>query len=113
MTALILAAATALAMQAQETPAPAAAAPAPEPGLYATIQTTMGAITIRLFEKETPITVRNFQALARGAKAWPDPKTRQLVKRPFFDGLTFHRVMANFMIQAGDPTGTGGYYPRF
>jgi cyclophilin family peptidyl-prolyl cis-trans isomerase len=113
MKALILLAATVLALPAQETPAPAPAAPAAEPGLYATIQTTMGAITIRLFEKETPITVRNFQALARGTKAWPDPKTRQMVRRPFYNGLTFHRAMANFMIQTGDPTGTGAYNPGF
>ena len=96
---------------AQTPPAPAAApkpaAPAREPGLYATINTSMGPIVVVLYEKESPITVRNFSALARGTKAWTDPKTNQKVTRALYSGTIFHRVIPNFMIQGGDPTGTG------
>lgn len=82
-----------------------------EPGLYAVFNTTMGTIVARLFEKETPITVKNFVALTRGSKAFPDPKTGQKVTRPAYNGVTFHRVIPGFMIQTGDPTGTGTYSP--
>src|ERR1017187_5147890 len=74
------------------------AAPALEPGLYAIFNTSMGAITARLFEKETPITVRNFVALARGTKPWKDPKTNAMKAKPLFNNITFHRVIPNFMI---------------
>jgi len=87
--------------------APAAAKPAREPGLYATFNTSMGVIVVKLFEKEAPITVKNFVALTRGTKAWKDPKTGQMVTRPLYAGTIFHRVIPNFMIQGGDPTGTG------
>jgi peptidyl-prolyl cis-trans isomerase A (cyclophilin A) len=114
MKALSLLLLTACAAFAQAPAAPpkppaetAAAAPALAPGLYAIFRTSMGTITAQLFEKETPITVRNFSALARGVKAWKDPKTGAMVKRPLYNNITFHRVMPNFMIQAGDPTGTG------
>jgi len=89
--------------------AEAAPKPARENGLYAVMNTTQGAITMRLFEKETPITVRNFTGLVRGTKEFRDPKTGQMVKRPFFTGITFHRVIPGFMIQVGDPTGRGDY----
>ena len=95
------------------TQTPPAAPPAREPGLYATINTTQGAITVKFFEKEAPITVRNFVGLARGTKAWRDPKTGQMVKRPLYAGTVFHRVIPNFMIQGGDPTGTGRGDPGF
>jgi peptidyl-prolyl cis-trans isomerase A (cyclophilin A) len=85
----------------------AAAPPEREPGLYATINTSMGAIVCKLFEKEAPLTVANFTGLARGTKEWTDPKTRQKVKRPLYSGTTFHRVIPGFMIQGGDPLGTG------
>jgi len=85
------------------------AKPAREDGLYAVITTTQGVITMRLFEKETPITVRNFRGLVRGTKEFRDPKTGQMVKRPFYPGIIFHRVIPGFMIQAGDPTGNGTY----
>jgi peptidyl-prolyl cis-trans isomerase A (cyclophilin A) len=88
---------------------PAAEKPAREPGMYATINTSLGAITVQLFEKEAPITVKNFMALARGTKEFPDPKTKAMVKRAFYNGVAFHRVIPNFMIQGGDPTGTGMY----
>jgi peptidyl-prolyl cis-trans isomerase A (cyclophilin A) len=113
--------ATAAAKPAAAAPKPAAAKPAPAPappavqrpdGVYATFNIVqgaqpMGAVVIRLFEKEQPLTVANFIGLARGTKAWQDPKTRQLVKRPLYNGLTFHRVIPGFMIQGGDPLGTG------
>ncbi len=63
----------------------------------------------QLFEKETPLTVRNFSYLARGIKPWMDPKTKTMVKRPMYNGITFHRTIAGFMIQSGDPTGTGSH----
>lgn len=93
--------------------APAAASPESEPGLYATINTSMGAITVKLFEKEAPITVKNFMGLAKGTKEWKDPKTGQMVKRPFYNGTIFHRVIPGFMIQGGDPLGTGMGDPGF
>jgi peptidyl-prolyl cis-trans isomerase A (cyclophilin A) len=108
---LLLTACAAFAQAPAAAPKPpagtAAAAPALAPGLYAIFRTSMGTITAQLFEKETPITVRNFSALARGVKAWKDPKTGAMVKRPLYNNITFHRVIPNFMIQTGDPTGTG------
>lgn len=91
-------------------PKPAAAkptTPAREPGVYVTIVTTAGTLTGRLFEKEAPITVKNFMDLAEGKKEFTDPATGQRTKRPFYNGLIFHRVIPGFMIQTGDPTGTG------
>jgi peptidyl-prolyl cis-trans isomerase A (cyclophilin A) len=95
---------TALALVAQTPPAQPTAR---EPGLYATMTTSLGTIVLRLFEKESPITVRNFVHLAMGRKAWPDPKTGQAVRQPLYNGLTFHRVIPGFMIQGGDPRGDG------
>ena len=94
------------ALMAQVPPA-APAAPARDPGLYATINTSMGPIVCVLYEKESPITVRNFVALARGGKPWTDPKTKTKTTRPLYSGTTFHRVIPGFMIQGGDPEGTG------
>jgi len=85
---------------------PAAAAPAREPGLYAIFNTSMGTITAKLFENETPITVKNFVALARGTKQSKDGKGN-MVAQKLYNGVTFHRVIPNFMIQTGDPTGSG------
>jgi peptidyl-prolyl cis-trans isomerase A (cyclophilin A) len=102
----LLAMAAAALAQAPPAAAPSAA-PARDPGLYATLHTSMGDITVKLFEKEAPITVQNFVALARGTKAWKDQKTGAMVKRPLYTGTTFHRVIPSFMIQGGDPAGTG------
>ena len=88
-------------------PATEAAKPAREPGVYMTITTSMGTIVAKLFDAEAPKTVKNISDLAMGRKEWVDPKTRQRVKRPLYNGLTFHRVIPGFMIQGGDPTGTG------
>ncbi len=86
---------------------PAAAPPLPaEPGLYAVFDTSMGQIVARLFEEKAPNTVRNFVALARGQKATLDKKGA-LTRRPYYNGLTFHRVIKGFMIQTGDVKATG------
>ncbi|HEY0713918.1 MAG TPA: peptidylprolyl isomerase [Polyangia bacterium] len=66
-----------------------------------------------LFEDDAPNTVANFVGLASGTKEFTDPKTREKVKRPFYDGLTFHRVISNFMIQGGCPIGTGTGGPGY
>jgi len=76
------------------------------PGLYAVFNTSAGTITAKLYEKDTPVAVQNFVALAMGTKAWIDPETRKPVKRPLYDNITFHRINAE-MIQSGDPTGKG------
>jgi len=83
--------------------------------LYATIKTSMGDVVLLLFEEKAPKTVGNFVALATGVKEWTDPKTGQRVKRPLYNGSIFHRVIPDFMIQGGDPlgTGTGGPGYRF
>jgi cyclophilin family peptidyl-prolyl cis-trans isomerase len=78
-----------------------------EPGEYAVFNTSMGRIIVKLYEKETPITVANFVGLAKGTKAFKDEKSGIPVRRPFYNGLTFHRVIPKFMIQGGDPQGTG------
>lgn len=85
------------------------------PGLYAIFDTSMGKIVCQLFEKEAPVTVANFVELANGTKEWMDPKTGKPSKKPFYDGLVFHRVIPDFMIQGGCPlgTGTGGPGYRF
>ncbi len=97
--------------QAAPKPRPAQpAAPqaaAREPGLYMTFQTDKGDIACKLYEKEAPITVRTMVGLAIGKISYVDPQTGQTVKKKFFDGLTFHRVIPGFMIQGGDPLGTG------
>ena len=84
-----------------------------EPGLYAIFQTNKGTFTCRLFDKETPKTVDNFVGLANGTKEWTDPKTGKKVQKRFYDGLIFHRVIPKFMIQGGDPEGTGRGGPGY
>jgi peptidyl-prolyl cis-trans isomerase A (cyclophilin A) len=83
--------------------------------IYAKFETTMGNFTVKLFPQDAPKTVENFVGLARGTKEFVDPKTASKIKRPFYDGLVFHRVIPDFMIQGGDPlgTGTGGPGYRF
>ncbi len=76
--------------------------------LVATINTNRGALHCDLFEQQAPLTVANFVGLATGQKAWLDPRTNKVTRgRPFYDGLIFHRVIPGFMIQGGDPLGTG------
>ena len=73
----------------------------------ATLHTSMGDIVIELFSKHTPRTVANFVELATGAKEWVDPNIGQKVKTNLYDGTIFHRVIPGFMIQGGDPLGSG------
>jgi cyclophilin family peptidyl-prolyl cis-trans isomerase len=81
--------------------------PAPLPqGLYATFNTSKGTIVAVLYEKYTPIAVKNFVGLAQGTKAWRDPKTNAMVRRPMYDNITFYRVLHGLMIQSGDPSGS-------
>lgn len=81
--------------------------------LYAIMDTTKGKIKIKLFEKEAPKTVANFAELAEGKREWTDPNTGKKGKSHYFDGLIFHRVIPKFMIQGGDPTGTGRGGPGY
>jgi peptidyl-prolyl cis-trans isomerase A (cyclophilin A) len=81
--------------------------------VYATMKTSMGDVVILLFEEKAPKTVANFVDLATGAKEWTDPKTKQKVKRPMYNGTIFHRVIPDFMIQGGDPLGNGTGGPGF
>lgn len=83
--------------------------------LYATLETSMGTIKVRLLPREAPKTVANFVGLAQGTREWTDPKTGEKAKRPLYDGTIFHRVIPEFMIQGGDPLGrgTGGPGYRF
>jgi len=77
------------------------------PGTYAVFNTTEGKITVRLFESEAPVTVKNFIELAEGAKEWSHPVTRGKSKDKLYNGTIFHRVIPDFMIQGGDPAGNG------
>ncbi|MGE5217439.1 MAG: peptidylprolyl isomerase [Chloroflexota bacterium] len=81
--------------------------------IYATLKTSMGDIVVRLFEDKAPKTVANFIGLATGTKEWIDPKTQKKVKRPFYNGTIFHRVIPGFMIQGGDPLGNGTGGPGY
>jgi len=76
-------------------------------GTYATFETSQGNIVIKLLEKEAPKTVENFVGLAEGTKEFTNEKTGKKEKRPFYDGLVFHRVIPDFMIQGGCPYGSG------
>jgi len=76
-------------------------------GTYAIFDTSEGTIVCQLFEKEAPKTVENFIALAEGTKDWEHPTTKEKGVRKLYDGTIFHRVIPNFMIQGGDPQGTG------
>jgi peptidyl-prolyl cis-trans isomerase A (cyclophilin A) len=71
------------------------------------MKTSMGDITIEMLPAAAPKTVENFIGLANGTKEWKDPTSGEMVTRPFFDGLTYHRIIPNFMIQGGCPLGNG------
>jgi cyclophilin family peptidyl-prolyl cis-trans isomerase len=77
------------------------------------IQTTLGDIEVELFQNEAPKTVANFIGLAEGSKEFEDIQTGKKVKRPYYDGLIFHRVIKNFMIQGGCPLGNGTGGPGY
>ncbi len=79
----------------------------------ATVNTTMGPIKINLYGNHAPKTVRNFVGLATGEIEWTDPKTGQKSKDPLYNGVIFHRIIPGFMIQGGDPLGTGTGGPGY
>jgi len=81
--------------------------------LRAHFDTSEGRFVVELFDRDAPKTVGNFIGLAEGTRPWTEPGTRQQVSRPYYDGLIFHRVIDNFMIQGGDPTGTGSGGPGY
>lgn len=81
--------------------------------MHATFNTSEGTFKVRLYDDKAPKTVANFAGLAEGSKEWTDPKTRQQVKRPFYDGLIFHRVIDGFMLQGGCPLGNGTGGPGY
>ena len=83
--------------------------------LFATLKTNHGPIEVKLFPNHAPKTVANFTELAEGKREWVDPRSGQKTTEPLYDGTTFHRVISGFMIQGGDPlgTGTGGPGYRF
>ena len=82
--------------------------------LQVAIETTLGVVHCELYEERAPLTVANFVGLATGKKSWVDPKTGELRRnRPFYDGVEFHRVIPNFLVQTGDRTGTGSAGPGY
>jgi peptidyl-prolyl cis-trans isomerase A (cyclophilin A) len=84
----------------------------PDP-LYATLKTSMGDINLELFPGHAPETVRNFVDLAQGNREWTDPATGERRTDPLYNGTKFHRVISGFMIQGGDPLGTGRGGPGY
>ena len=84
-----------------------------QPGTYASFQTTEGTVVVRLFEKDAPKTVANFIELAEGKRDWTHPVSGKKSKDRLYDGTIFHRVIPDFMIQGGDPEGTGRGGPGY
>ena len=84
-----------------------------QPGTYAVFNTSEGQIVVRLFEKDAPKTVANFVELAEGKREWIHPVTHKKSSDKLYDGTIFHRVIPDFMIQGGDPTGTGTGGPGY
>jgi peptidyl-prolyl cis-trans isomerase A (cyclophilin A) len=81
--------------------------------LTATLRTNQGTVTLRLFPDHAPKTVRNFVELAEGGREWTNPRTGSVTKDKLYDGTIFHRVIPDFMIQGGDPLGTGTGGPGY
>jgi peptidyl-prolyl cis-trans isomerase A (cyclophilin A) len=81
--------------------------------LTATLRTNQGDIVLRLYPDHAPKTVRNFVELAEGSREWTDPRTSRPSKDKLYDGTVFHRVIPGFMIQGGDPLGTGTGGPGY
>jgi len=81
--------------------------------MYATLRTTAGDIRLELFPNQAPKTVANFTGLATGTRAWKDPRTGAERTDPLYSGVIFHRVISGFMIQGGDPLGTGTGGPGY
>jgi len=81
--------------------------------LTATLRTNRGTVLVRLFPDHAPKTVRNFVDLAEGNREWTHPQSRQSAPAKLYDGTIFHRVIPRFMIQGGDPLGTGRGGPGY
>ena len=81
--------------------------------MFATLHTNHGDIRLELFPHHAPKTVENFVGLAEGSKEFSDPETGEKVTRPFYDGVIFHRIISGFMLQGGDPLGTGTGGPGY
>lgn len=81
--------------------------------MEATLHTSLGDIRLELYPTQAPETVSNFVGLATGDKAWTNPRTGQLSNEPLYDNVIFHRVIPGFMIQGGDPLGTGTGGPGY
>lgn len=81
--------------------------------MKATIHTSLGDIQLELFPNHAPVTVKNFTDLATGEREWTNPATGATSTDPLYDGVIFHRVIPNFMIQGGDPLGTGTGGPGY
>ena len=81
--------------------------------MFATLHTNHGNIRVELFPHHAPKTVENFVGLAEGTKEFTDPESGEKVTRPFYDGVVFHRIISGFMIQGGDPLGTGTGGPGY
>ena len=115
----VLAAAFAAAACAQTPSLPDAPAATPAAlihpnGPTAVMDTSLGRITCQFYQRQAPVAVANFIALAEGTKDWTDPRSHQLQHgKRFFDGTTFHRVIPEFMIQGGDPKGDGTGDPGY
>ena len=80
---------------------------------YAHFETSLGDFTVELFDEKAPKTVANFVGLAEGTKEWRHPKTGERNKKPYYDGIVFHRIIDGFMIQGGDPLGAGHGGPGY
>jgi len=85
----------------------------PGDALSAVFVTSLGSIRCALFPEDAPLTVANFVQLAEGSKTWTDPRTNEETRAPLYSGTVFHRVIPNFMIQGGDPLGTGRGGPGY
>lgn len=97
-----------------EAPQPTAPVVVAPNGPHVVMDTSMGRITCQFFQKQAPVAVANFIGLATGAKDWVNPVThRNEHGKPLYDGTIFHRVIPGFMIQGGDPTGTGMGSPGY
>ncbi len=108
--------------QAQKAPSPAKAnldevgkvlGVKPGEKLFATFETSMGTMVAELFWEKVPTTITNFVQLTEGTKEWLNPKTGEKTKTPLYNGTIFHRVIPDFMIQGGDPLGSGMGGPGF
>jgi peptidyl-prolyl cis-trans isomerase A (cyclophilin A) len=116
LTTVLLLAASVATAQAPAAPAPGKWTKHVAAGkdVWATVQTNQGEFVLRLFSKDAPLTVASFVGVASGEKEWRHPVTGAVSRKPLYEGVIFHRVIPDFMIQGGDPAGTGsgnpGYY---